>query len=503
MVAAEGACLKLTDQQLLREFAPNRTDRLPAGTVDDVMARVFPEPKVYDPIQWALDHGIELWSKQAEFIASVVNNKYTAVRSCHEVGKSFGVCVIILSWVDTYEHEAFALWSAPTYPQVDSIIGRELRDMIPAFGLGDRLEVLESNEIKFKGKMRGYGRKPADHNKQGFSGIHARYPLVVLDEGGAMPKSLFDSANTVVGNKNGRVVTIGNPDNPVAHFKSLFGPKSKWNQIKIDAYSSPNFTGERVSDRLKEVLLHPETVEEWREEYGEKSAYFTSKVMAEFPTDADNAVYSFELIEKAGEETFRTGRARCLTLDVASSGSDEAVAYAIWPTGDVTEEFSEAKSDLMALADRTAAWWRANKTAIVVVDANGLGEGVYSRLKQLGVRVRPFYGQQAPRDRKTYVNARAEAAFETARAMKNGAIKIPLDDDVLRSELPSVIWEFGEKNKFKLMSKEDMAARGLASPNRADALSMGVWELKRGVVRSARTGMARPGVAVAAGGYAT
>jgi hypothetical protein len=493
---------------------------------DAIVERVFPKPRPFDPVGWAEEHGIELWSKQREFIQSIADHKFTAVRSCHEVGKSFGVCIVILAWVDTYGRDAFALWSAPTYPQVDSIIGRELRDMVKMLGL-DHIEVLESNEIKYHGDMRGYGRKPADHNKQGFSGIHARYPLVILDEGGAMPKTLFDGANTVVGNQNGRVATIGNPDNPVAHFKKLFGPGSKWNQVKIDAWHSPNFTKEgiadcplvkqrmrdlgikpsteKVSDRLREVLLHPETAEEWLEEYGPNSAYVSSKLDANFPTSAENAVYPFEVIDQASAEVTKMARPRCLTLDVASSGSDEAVALCIRADGSVTEEFSEPKSDLMKLADRTAAWWRANRQAVVVVDANGLGEGVFSRLKQLGVRVRGFYGQQAPRDRKTYVNARAEAAFETARAMRNNYIKIDIHDDVLRGELPNVIWEYGDKNKFKLMSKEDMAARGIASPNRADALSMGVWELRLGVVRSGRTGFVnnkdRP--VTVHGGYAT
>lgn len=476
---------------------------MPVGLTDQVMGSVFPAPIVFDPVKWADDHGIFLWSKQRELLQSVANNKFTACRACHEVGKSFAVAVLILAWVDTYGAEAFVVFTAPTYPQVDAIIGRELRDMVTMLRLED-IEVMESNEIKYKGKQRGYGRKPADSNPAGLSGLHARYPLVVIDEGGAVPKNIFTGANTIAGNKNARVVTIGNPDNPITHFRTIFEPETKWNTLKIDAFSSPNFTGEKIPSRVKDVLLDPETVAEWGIEWGVASALYSSKVLAEFPTTNENAVYSWELIDTCFAETARTSRAKCLCLDVASSGKDEAIAYAIRADGDVTEEFSYAKSDLMQLADRAYDWWNnGNRNSFIVVDANGNGEGVWSRLKQKGARVRPFYGQGAPRNKKLYINARAEAAFDTARALKKDEIRLPLHDEILKGELPTVVWEYGDKNKFKLMSKEDMEARGFASPNRVDAVTMGAWELRLGRVSSGQTGFASKGVRTVGSGYAT
>lgn len=457
---------------------------------DHALHILFPPEVVFDPVQWARDHGIFLWSKQEELLQSIADHKFTACRACHEVGKSFAMAVAILAWIDTYGADAFVVFTAPTYPQVDAIIGRELRDMVDSLGL-EHIEVLQSNEIKYKGKMRGYGRKPADHNPAGLSGIHARYPFVVIDEGGAVPKTIFTGANTIAGNQNARVVTIGNPDNPATHFFTLFDPASKWNTLKIDAFSSPNFTDEVVPKAVAEVLLHPDTEREWAHEWGEQSALYASKILADFPLTNAQAVYSFELIGVAFGEVSRDGLARCLCLDVAGKGKDEAIAYAIRAPRrgssdhrfQVTEEFQYDQNDNMELADRAHMWWRANRQAFVVVDANGIGEGVYSRLKQLGVKVYAFYGQQMPNDKKTYINARAESAFQTARAIKQDEIVLPMYDDVLRGELSSVIWKFGDKNRFKLVSKEEMAEQGLSSPNRHDALSMGVWRLGLGKVR--------------------
>ena len=37
------------------------------------------------------------------------------------------------------------------------------------------------------------GRKPADYDVVAFQGIHARYVLVIIDEAGGVPKSIFDA----------------------------------------------------------------------------------------------------------------------------------------------------------------------------------------------------------------------------------------------------------------------------------------------------------------------
>ncbi len=480
--------------------------------VDHAVDRLFPPPIDFDPVQWAEDHGLFLWSKQKEFLHSVVDHRYTAVRACHDVGKSFGVAVLLVAWADTYGHDSFCIFTAPTYPQVNAIVGREVRDLLRKLDL-PHLELLESNELKYKGHLRGYGRKPADHNPAGFSGIHAKYPLVIIDEGGGVPKNIFTGAETVATNQFARIITIGNPDNPVSHFHEIMRPRidretgqerpSQWNVIKIDAFSSPNFTDEKVPSWLRPLLIDPEWVEGRKEEWGEDSPLYVSKILAEFPTSSEHAVFSFELILKCFQETDKDASPRVLCLDVASSGKDESIAYAIRADGDVTHEFSYRVNDLMDLADEAFDWWKMNKQSKIVVDANGLGEGVYSRLKQRGARVVPFYGQMSPRDTKQFVNARAEAAFCTRNALKNDDIRLPLGDAILAGELPTIQWEYGVRNKFKLMSKEDMAKMGLASPNRADALTMGVWVLRLGRIASKNTGFASKGLVTAQQSYAT
>ncbi|MCY0541570.1 hypothetical protein OVW21_26450, partial [Klebsiella pneumoniae] len=81
---------------------------------------VKPNPYLTDPVGWVQDRlGEFLWSKQREIAQSVVANKKTAVRSCHNVGKTRIASSIAAWFIDTYgEDDGFIVSTAPTYAQV-------------------------------------------------------------------------------------------------------------------------------------------------------------------------------------------------------------------------------------------------------------------------------------------------------------------------------------------------------------------------------------------------
>ena len=91
-----------------------------------------------------------------------------------------------------------------------------------------------------------YGRKPADYDQAAFQGIHARYVLVIIDEAGGVPKSIFDAVDALATNIDARVVAVGNPDDPSSHFATICKPGSGWAVKKISAFDTPAYTGEEV-----------------------------------------------------------------------------------------------------------------------------------------------------------------------------------------------------------------------------------------------------------------
>src|SRR5258708_1856606 len=105
-----------------------------------------------------------------------------------------------------------------------------------------------------------------------------------------MPEDLWAAANSLTTNENARFLAIGNPDIPESKFQEICQPGSGWNVIHIPAHSTPNFTGEKVSQYLKDNLTTKLWVQERADEWGEDSPLYISKVLAEFPTDSEDGV---------------------------------------------------------------------------------------------------------------------------------------------------------------------------------------------------------------------
>lgn len=485
-----------------RQAEEKQAEELPPEAASTAMHILFPPVVKFDPVEWAERKGLFLWSKQREFLHSVMSHRYTAVQSCHDAGKSFGVAVLILAWADTYGHNSFIAWTAPTYPQVNAIVGRELRDLIRKLDLTN-LELMLDNTLKYRGVMRGYGRKPADKSQSAFQGTHAKHVLVVIDEACGISENIFTGADAIATNEDARVIAIGNPDNPSSHFKKICEPGSGWNKVRIDGLETPNFTDEEVPDWLRPLLLSPEWVAERKVRWGEQSPLYISKVRGEFPQHNINSVFPWDLVTQAGTgkpaKTIAHARPS-LVVDIARSGQDEAAGYAI-VNGKAKLVFSYDTCDLMELTGECASWGRDNPNCTIIIDANGMGAGVHDRLREQGFKVRGFLGGSRARDPKRYANARAEAAFDLAEAFRSDALKFDaLAEAVLSSELVSVTWQFNSKGLIKLTSKEEMAKDGIASPNRADCLMMYAWMNRLGHVRGQRGNRDLSQVVSAAGG---
>jgi hypothetical protein len=101
----------------------------------------------------------------------------------------------------------------------------------------------------------------------------------------------------------------------------------------------------------------------------------------------------------------------------------------------------------------------------------GIGAGVVDRLIQLGYRnVVGVNSAEKAIAELEYMNLRAEM-WGKMRTWLDTAI-IPFRDDELRSDLIGPEYGFDAKNRIQLERKEDMKARGLASPDAADALAL-------------------------------
>ncbi len=447
-----------------------------------------------DPAQWAKDRGkAELWSKQVEIIESVRDNPLTAVQSAHSTGKSFVSSIITGWWLDTAPlGDAFVVTTAPTDKQVKAVLWREINRLHSRAGLAGRTNLSEWYIGK---ELVAFGRKPADQDPTAFNGIHALYVLLILDEADGIPKALWDAGSSIVSNKHARMLAIGNPDNPLSEFAKVCMPSSSWHKIKIPYTVTPNFTGEAVSERVADSLISVRWVEERKKTWGEASAIFQSKCMAEFPQEGTNGTVPYGWAQACRVLGFPTNVGIVEAgIDVGAGGDRTVIRVRHGNTAG--EEFVFVDPDPMrtvgSLVQKIVEWGVTK----VKIDSIGIGWGVYGRIRELSRKHNPtsadavhdaevipvnFGESPSPGNETKYLNKRAEVYWEVGR--ENSRLRTwdlgVLDDDTIAELTASTYEIMDSKGKIKIEPKDKIIERLGASPDRAEALLLAFYSPSR------------------------
>ena len=108
---------------------------------------------------------------------------------------------------------------------------------------------------------------------------------------------------------------------------------------------------------------------------------------------------------------------------------------------------------------------------VVFMDAAGYGQGAVDRLENLGHDIEAVHAGVAAIRPREYFNKRAEMYVSLRDWLKNGGC-IEAEDLDLATDLREVQYGFaGRTAALQLETKDDMRARGVASPDVADALA--------------------------------
>lgn len=431
-----------------------------------------------------------LWSKQREIMLSVLNNRRTAVQSCHDIGKSYVAARVVAWWLACFEPgEHFAVTLAPTFHQVRGILWREINKAHQVGGLPGRMN---QTEWWFENELVGFGRSPADTDPTAIQGIHAPAVLLVGDEACGLAKAILDAADSLIANDDSRALLIGNPDDPSAEFERICRPGSGWNVIKIGAFDSPNFTGEKVPDMLRPLLISKTWVEEKRKSWGEGSMLWASKVMGIFPEQSTDSLIPISALTAARSryETASEQGPNELGVDVARFGADSSIGYRR-KGYKASRVFRETKRDLMHLVGVIVSECRRDKPQRVKIDDTGMGGGVTDRLREIqastkaddkaaaaalkDVEIVPINVGEGP------ATATADERFKNKRAEVNWGMRILFtepnariaidENDELISQASQIKYKMTSAGEIQIESKADMKKRtGGVSPDDWDAL---------------------------------
>jgi hypothetical protein len=440
-----------------------------------------------DPAAWTQERlGEFLWSKQVEIMRAVAAKPLVAVQSGHGIGKSHLASRLVAWFLDTRPPgETFVVTTAPTVQQVRAVLWRYITQAWQLHGLRGR--VTQAAEWKINDQLVAFGRKPSDYNESAFQGIHAKHLLVILDEACGIPAQLWNAADSLATGSDNHILAIGNPDSNSSHFHSVCTSEPGWHRIKISSLNSPNVTGEKVPDQLKQTLVKPEWIEDKKLRWGVSSPLFKSKILGEWADDEDGLIPMSWVIDAnarwhAWNESRRelVGRT-VLGVDVGHLGEDKTVIAT--RRGDVVTTIeSWGKQDTVAVAGLVQQRLRASAPAVAVVDAIGVGAGVVDILRSKGCAVRPFVASASTKRREStgtqgFPNLRS-AAWWNLRELLDPALDArlclpPIDD--LTADLTTPRYEPVTGGKIKVESKDDIRKRLKRSTDFGDAVVQALW----------------------------
>lgn len=466
---------------------PIRT--LPPGVTERVLAKLFPPDNPYrtDPVAWG-DEVLDSfwWSKQREIAEAVRDHRYVAVHSAHDTGKSYIASSIGAWWLDTRPvGDAFVVTTAPTWPQVKAILWRELRRRKREGKLRGRMNLQCEWYMGDNGEeeLVAYGRKPADYDQAAFQGIHALYPLIIMDEACGIPKSLYDAVDSLATNENSRVLAIGNPDDPASHFERICRPGSGWHVIQVSAWDTPAFTGEEVPEELLDLLVSKQWVKEREKRWGRNSFLFISKVDGVFPPVGHDTLIQPGWIRAAQQRDLPGLDVGRYGADIARYGRDKTVVYRN-RDGRVRKEFESEKQSTTQTKGRFISLVAGKRNEVpMVMDCIGIGAGIYDDMLEDDHNVYGFDAGGAAQDPARFINARAEAWWTVRELFEEGLIDLDEHDEDLAQQLGDIKWGYDTRGRIKIESKDEMKKRlgADASPDHGDAFMMScvvppVWD---------------------------
>jgi hypothetical protein len=427
--------------------------------------------------------GEHLWSGQVKMLDAIVKHRKVAVKAAHSVGKTRALSRLAVAWILT--HPIAETRVIITSDNDDNIKGGIFQEMIAAHEAAEEAGRPFPGRITLDAKWHAgpnnqtlvaQGRKPSDKNPTGLHGFHKKYLLVIIDEATGLPEELWEAANSLASNENGRVLACGNPTDPNSYFAEVCKPGSGWEVQKISAYDTPVYTGEPCPADVLENLVHPSWVDDMKLK-GVKDPRYVARVLGEFPKVSNDSLIQPDWVEAAQKRSLARNRRPHLGIDVARYGDDESIimqregnwARVVWAGGKLST--METTGHILRVKKELTAEPGLNDFVTMAVDADGLGAGVFDRLIELGHSVGEIRGGKQALEPEDFVNARSEWFWNLRKRFEEGEIDIDPLDTELAKQLVQIKWKMTSSGKIAVEPKDEMRKRGVSSPDRADALA--------------------------------
>jgi hypothetical protein len=304
------------------------------------------------------------------------------------------------------------------------------------------------------------GRLWSAENPDAYAGVHNfDGVMVIFDEASGIDDSIWAvTAGFFTENTPNRFwLAFSNPRRNTGYFYECFNSKRDfWRTQVVDAR-----TVEGTDKAVYQNII---------DEYGPDSSQAHVEVYGQFPNAGDDQFISSLLVDDAmARAKYKDETAPIIVgVDPARFGAD-ATVIAIRQGRDIVAIKRYRGDDTMTVVGHVIDAIEEYKPALVVIDEGGLGAGIVDRLKEQRYKIKGINFGSKSKNPIMYGNKRAEIWGAMREWLKSASIP---SDRFLKSDLISPMMKPDSKGTIFLESKKDMKARGLASPDAADAIAV-------------------------------
>lgn len=283
---------------------------------------------------------------------------------------------------------------------------------------------------------------------------------IIVDESSLVDDDIYAKILRMLGgHKDHFILEIGNPFHRNHFYRTSMD--ETYNRIVID-----------YKQAVREGRLQQDFVERMRKQF-DFGVMYECKFPDAGEIDSDGWTSMFtenDILQAYRSEDISTYGAPRLGIDVSRAGGNFNVF--VLRQGNfarvITKNTTDNLMEVVGMGRDMAGKYGVDESNIFL-DATGMGAGVYDRFLELGWNIQGInLAEKAVNDEK-YINIRAEAYFELLAWIKAGGM-LKRDTDFL--QLADIRYKMRDNGKLKIIDKESLRKKNIASPDVADALML-------------------------------
>jgi len=406
--------------------------------------------------------GINLYDWQRKVLRDLEpRDCRVALRAANGSGKTSTVISAILIWHALVYPRSIAVTTAGVFRQVESQLWPSLRNHIAK--LGGAWEVT-SGEIRYlhsngnTSRIIGYSATDPGRAEGWHAEDHEYHPLLmVVDEAKTVADPLFEAISRC---QPTRLLIASSPGGTSGAFYRAFTKEANmWSKHAVTAFDCPHITQTQIDEVVQR--------------YGEKHPLTRSMIYGEFvDIGLESLVINLTQLQNCYNTPprFKPG-VRIAGVDFAAGGDQNVIC--ISDGNKILPMIAWREKDTMAAVGRFIVEFKKAglEASNIYADASGMGMVMCDALAESGWAVNRVNFGGTAYDNNAYTNRSAEMWYGMAKKIENAEIILPEDED-LTAQLTCRRTITNSKGKLGVESKDSMRARGIASPDRADALAL-------------------------------